>query len=219
MIRFSQNNYHEDWPRLLVDSFLWLVFLLSILVSTLFFALVCHVTISADWEIAKLYSDSIASFFLIIFPIKAFVVALITLFIACLSYFSLMRRSFYRLKPLIIVIFLSLAISLGACYLDISRSLENLVLDSPSYLWLMGDRDRVWQAAEKGLLSGTVATIESTDSFILAGFDGKTWNLGFASSAQIDSSLIYPGNKLRLIGRITDTNHFEAQKILSYEKD
>jgi hypothetical protein len=198
------------------EALLWVFFVFFATLSFLGFSLLIQILISSDWSIAKLYSESSFAFFISIFPFYLLGLALFFLILAVIFFVSTAYSfRFPWFSRTLMIPLLVFSFSLISFYSGAARYEENLLDDYSLYPHIAGDKEKIWQAPQRGLLSGEIAIIKDRNDFLLVDFAGKTWHI--SGDARIeDDNIIRTGNRIRLIGRIFDESSFLTREIRPY---
>ncbi|GAB4114904.1 MAG: hypothetical protein Kow00103_09240 [Candidatus Caldatribacteriota bacterium] len=170
-----------------------------------------------DWDIYRYLDESWLKTFFISLPYLWLILLLIFLGVAYYNFIH--TRKGYRWKIFsILCISLITSIILGSIFYvgGFSENLENIFQKKlPYYPQLIYNWEKQWMQPERGLLTGTIKEVDLSrqNKFILLDLNNNLWEIEATNALWKGKLTPYPGLKLKIIGKIKDTNIFEAQEI------
>lgn len=201
------------WQFVIKDTIFWSTFVLSIGVGAVAFSGFLYRITSSDWSIYQQLGRG---------PIPHFFLTLPYLWIALMVGFSILAiynfrhtKKGYRHKPIIIItVSLVSGIALGTVLFLVGGGHQvdhQLFGRQPMAKVFYEKRLKHWQQPEKGLLSGEIVELESSDWLILEDLVGEEWHVVYRKD--ISSPLIIVGTEVKIVGEIIGEQQFEAERI------
>lgn len=215
--RIKQENMTPKprWYFLLVQGFLGLAFIISMVLGSIGIAIVIrHFTVT-DWEMARQFSGShIRSFFLILPYLWLIFIGLILLLSELLLKHS---KKGYRVNSWKFVA-LSIGLSIffgGVCYFtEVDQPLEQGLRENfgPYAVW-QDRQNEIFVSPEHGVLAGRIARIDSDAEWLVIDFRNEPWFVDISNAIMKGKFAINIGTHVGMIGEVTSLNHFKADRI------
>ena len=213
----EQHSSPDENNGIWIELIKWLFIFAFWLISSLSLSVIVFLSATNEWSIAKYYSNSALDFFLATFPffwlLPVFSCLLIAIFI---FKFTLPGKSLSFYKASILVSFLVVLFSLLFFYTGLAKLSDSYAQNFSFYEYSNKNRIKLWQNPEFGLLSGEIGTITDLNDFLLIDFNTKVWTIESINPKIIDKSIIETGGRIKLIGRKSGDNVFEAREIKIY---
>lgn len=216
--KMKRENIHPR-PRLYFltkNLFFWLMFSLATILGGISFGMIMFITGDLDWDIYHYLGISVSKAVLISLPYLWITFMLFFLFITCYNFIH--TRTGYRYH-FIMIFFISLLISaiLGLGFYQygwtetIDRQLRNRI---PGYHHLIYGREKQWMHPARGLLSGTIVTIDRENGTLsLKDYSAKEWQIDI-SQIRVKGMLSLTNNlQIKVLGRQLSEDTFKAIEI------
>jgi hypothetical protein len=204
----------KDFGFFLKEGWLWLVGAFLFILSVLSLTEIIHLTYYNDWEAAPYFGPSLFDYFIHTFPF----LLLIPLLVAFMLFLFILRNSVY-IKSLSFYFFITLSLfsliiaSLLGFYLKMGDCLDKKLADYKFYETINKNRYELWQTPDHGLLAGQIGTIDDANNFLLIDFEGRSWFVKTAAAPALNLPLLKTGEYLKLLGRQSGPDSFEAKSI------
>lgn len=203
------------WEFELKNYSVWLGVVLSLVASSLCFAVIFYMFKNSDWD---LYQQTSHGFFEFIFFMIPYVWLFFLAILIFLVYFNLKHtKRGYRLSLQIIIAgaFLS-SIILGLLFygFGLGREIDEVFSHRvPFYNTLLRHRVMMWQSPEEGLLTGLVIEINGDKNFKLQDLRQKIWEIIADESLYGKTIELEPGVRVKVFGQKIKEDQFKAQII------
>lgn len=217
-IKKKQIKPTPKWVFLLKNSFIWGLFVLSVLFGSIALSIIFFQYRDAGWDIYSQMGEGVVEFVLLALPY--FWIILMIGFIVLAYYNFRHTKTGYRYNVFAIV-GLSLMISLilgSTLYASgFSEKLENLFQEIPHYEKLHFGKQMLWQRPGEGLLAGTVLRVQKDKIFLLQDFKRQVWEVD-AKDAKIGPGvMLEKGQRIRMIGEKAGDHEFRAFRIAPWK--
>jgi len=191
-----------------------LTFIICMLIGSLSFSVILFSIQQTDFDLISHMSHSRIELFLSLLPFFWITVLLIFLFGAIFIFKKSERGYKYPLYQLVV---LTTAISFlfGTLFFigGGSHWLENVFAEKVNFYENIHEKKMImWMRPEEGFLSGTIEKV-SEDEMQLTDFSNKKWNVNYKDAYIHKIVFIKKGEKVKLIGNITQGNKFLAKEI------
>ncbi|MFH1456895.1 MAG: hypothetical protein ABIF17_02135 [Patescibacteria group bacterium] len=198
------------WKYALRSWLIWVLSAISLILSSLAFAIIIYLLKNNDWELRNKVSRSIFEFIFLSLPY--FWVIFVVLVIILVYYNFLHTKKGYKYKwHIIIFVSLFASIVLGILFYSfgIGQVVEN-ELNSHLFIYqkMMRHRLDMWQRPERGVLPGRILRIKSDNEFYLIDLKGHGWNVHCE-----DNLSIKEGQEVKMIGESIGQDNFKAMQI------
>ena len=206
------------WQFVLWHVLLWVVFVLSIILGSLAFAMILGVLFSTQWGlIGQIGGGPIRGLFLVLPYIWLAALALI-LFVANILFKR--TKHGYRIKPVYVVIasiLISLCIGVGLYAGKAHDVVERSVRENiKPYAAMQERREKMLVAPEKGIIAGKIVEIKSDTIFILNAVTDDLWSINIRKDARTIPLKV--GLPVVVVGEQTGENEFLAKGIRPWER-
>ncbi len=210
------------WHFLYQESFMWSLWLLSVLVGALATAVILYVLKNRHFAV---YLATHENFFEFIVEVLPYVWFLLLVSMALLAVYNIKctNRGYRRSLPTILLSSLALSIGIGTVLqtfgfgFTVDRMLGNHM---PLYTSQQKFDERLWQAPMEGRLIGrqVLSTVAPTSTIIFEDIDGNRWNFCVSELSERERELLASEQTVRMIGTTTvaGAKIFHACGILSW---
>ena len=208
----SSEEYHNG-----LQYILWFFVIIFSIISSVSLSLIIYLSANNEWGIAKYYSNSSIDFAINTFPFPLLPLVIPGLLFAIILFnFTNSGRVLSFYSSVVILSFLVIFSSLLFFYTGISKKINSSLNNYKIYELVIKNRSEIWQNPDFGLLSGEIGAVVDLDNFSLIDFHNKIWTIKSNSPKIIDNSIVVPGEKIKILGRKSDNNIFEAKEIRPY---
>ena len=210
------------WQFVLFHALLWSVFVFSILLGGIAFAVIIRFVFGTEWDVAfRILPRGRFSEFLMILPYIWISALTLVLFLSRLIF--LHTKNGYRFRPVYVVLvslFISLLLGIGLYFNDTPARVEEVMRSHiPPYNALQNRRDRIFHKPEDGVVVGRIIEVKSDSLFLLNAMTGETWTVSLQSSAlPLKGGVLSPNLMVMVIGDKTGEDTFEAEEIRLWKK-
>lgn len=193
---------------------LWFLGIIFIILGGLAVSMVWTVLKYGDWDIYFRLTDNLFFFIFLVFP---YFWLLLFMAFALFAFWGFKKTKYgYRHKLIYIISVCIISVGVLAVFFQfagIGRVMENFLADnfSSSYRKVNNMRG-VWANPERGLLSGTIKSIENNE-IKLDDFSGQNWKVNIADSRISSQVELKKDEKVKVLGEMQDENSFKAQEI------
>lgn len=193
----------------------WLIAAISILISSLGFSVILYMLINNDWDVYKKASSSLIAFVFMTLPY--FWLICLALFIFLADYYLRHTKYGYRLPlALIVISSTGLSLLLGTIFYQagLGAVIDNeLTANVRGYNGLLHDKEIIWSQPEKGLMAGTILSIEGDKNFAISDFKGKVWKIEGKDAFIRGRADFSVGGQVKLVGKLQADGVFTAEEI------
>lgn len=207
------------WKFLIKNYTVWGLFVLSMILGSLAVASIIFGIKMSDWDVHQQFASGSVKF--LIMSLSYFWLLTFVGFVV-VAYFNFRNtKKGYRYN-IYIVIGISLLTTLllgGFAYtVGFGEKMEKIMTQkAPFYKGIEHKRHKMWNQVDKGLLGGKI--IEINDNIIdLEDIKKTRWHVTVSTTQIMPIAVIKKGNMVRVIGRKTDQNCFEAKKIMPWRR-
>ncbi len=201
------------WKFLLKNNFLWGLFLFSILFGSFAFSVVLFSIQNTEFDLISHISESKIQFFIKLLPI-AWILFLGIFLFSAYKLFENTKKG-YKFSSLFITggsFILSLIFGSFLFFAGGGEKLEHLFAEKiPLYESLEEKKISLWSMPHKGFLSGII--IQNNKKIILQDWSHKNWKIDKNKALIRPKVKILMGEKIKIIGKISDNNIFIAEEI------
>lgn len=191
----------------------WVLFLASVKLGSLAFAVILFAIESAEFDIFSHITHSKVEFILGILPLLWILFLSVFLFGAVRLFQK--TKTGYRYSPIFIVVgsfVLSIVVGTILFFTGGGARLEQKFADKvPIYKGLEERRLNRWSMPERGFLAGTI--IKKDESIIIKDLRGKQWEIDIKEVLIRGKTSLEKDEKIRIIGRVVENNIFMAKEI------
>jgi len=203
------------WQFLVQDYLVWILASLSLVLSSLAFAVIVYMLVDNDWDVYSRIAGSLLEFIFLTLPY--FWLIFLGLFIVIAYYNFRHTKKGYKL-PLSHIFLYSLLINvlLGTFLYNVGvgQAVDNLVAKNvPFYKQFINKRQAIWSRAENGLLGGVVTSIDE-QYIIIEDIEGNVWTIKHFNTTTPSFLKLRAGQPVRLVGQKIDSEHFEMHILL-----
>ncbi len=201
------------WEFVLKNYFIWAAAIITLIIGGLAFAVIIYLIRNSDWEIYQQINSSWLEFIILSLPYFWLLTFMALIAMAYYNFKHTKSGYKYRFHLIVVVVFL-LSLTGGSLFyvFGLGEYVDKVFEEQiPVYHQLMAHRYKIWQQPENGFLAGEVEQIISPEKFKLEDLNGNQWLVSY----QMDSKQwqIKPGLRVKIIGKITSDNHFQAEII------
>ena len=204
---------------ILGNIFFWTLFVFSIIIGGLSFSVILFAFSQTDFNLLSNVPDSKIELFFGILPFLWIFSCIIFFFI---SIFGIRHtKTGYRYSPLLVFgSSIILSIILGATLFSTggAEKMERIFSETVSVYKSLEERKiSRWSIPEDGFLSGMI--IEKKEAIIIIeDWDNKKWEIDFENSVIRGKLLLEKGEKIKIIGKMSENNIFIANQIGPWER-
>lgn len=209
----SADKYNHE-----LQYILWFFVFIFFLISNIALSLIAYLSANNEWDIAKYYSNSSIDFAINTFPFPLLLIVLSGLLFTIIIFkFTNIGKSFSLYRAVMLISFSLIFFSLLFFYAGITKTIHSSLKTYSMYELILKNRNEIWQNPDFGLLSGEIGSITDLDDFLLIDFNNKVWTIKSNSPEINDTSIMQPGNTIKILGRKKDNQTFEAKEIRAYK--
>ena len=206
---------HSKKRFILKRTAIWMLLGLSLLLGIVACSVVIFQIKHAEWDFYHLLDYTLLRYIILILPYFWITFLIIFLILVYLNFRRTERG--YRIKP-VLVIFCTFLISILGGFLlyqtGFSEKLEAVFQEKiPVYRWVNSGRHRMWMSPHRGLLSGEILKLVSSQEIEFRDLQGKNWIVDISNAIWRGRLRPSPGLKIKLIGEMTGDNKFKASEI------
>lgn len=217
-IKEKKIQQKAKWTFLLRDWVVKMFGLASLLVGSLAFSVIIYMMRSNSWGEYAYVSDSFLQFFLLTLPY--FWIVFLILFVLIADYNIRHTKKGYRYRlPVVVLGSILVSVVLGSLFYNIGmgQTIDNVLSKNTAYYeQFINPGFKMWHNPEKGLLSGRIISIKSENKLEFADIEGHVWLVDYnVNDCVMPGHRPVEGLQLRLFGRISEDNYFEATRIMS----
>lgn len=218
-IKKGQVKPTPKWVFLFKRSFVWGLFVTSVLFGSIAIGIIFFQIRDAGWEIYNQMKDGWAEFILLALPY--FWLLLMVLFLALAYYHFRHTKTGYRYN-VFAIIGLSLVVSLvfgSVLYATgFSGRLEAFFQEIPHYEKLHIGKRMLWQRPEKGFLSGTIIQVTEGEILILQDFQEHAWWVDITRARIHPEVILQEAEKIKMLGKPEEGGYFIAEMISPWRR-
>jgi hypothetical protein len=191
----------------------WTLFAFSIIIGGLSFSVIIFAFSQTEFDLLSHITDSKVEFFLGILPFFWIISCTIFLFI---SIFGIRHtKTGYRYSPFLIFgssIILSIILGASFFFTGGAEKIEQIFAENiPIYESVAEKKMAIWSMPKQGFLSGEI--IEKEAMLIIEDWSGKKWKIDFTNALVRGRMPLNKGEKIKIIGKISEGNIFVAEEI------
>lgn len=202
------------WRFQLKNGLIWLAFFMFVLVGAAAFSIILFSIQQTDFNVLKHVSHSRLEMVLGILPLFWLVLLTLFLVMAMVSMTKSKRGYKYTITQLLIFSF-SFSVLLGTMFFVSggARKLEHAFeIRVSAYESINEKKKLIWMNPEDGYLSGEIISHEK-GKMVLKDFNGKQWQVTYGDIFIPPILDMTPGEKLKMIGKVTAKQVFVAEEI------
>ena len=201
------------WQFVLKNNTLWVLVGIATLIGSFACAVILFILTDNDWDIFRFLDKSILETILIAAPYIWIGVLILILGITEVSVLYTKNGYKYTKRFIgIISIVVSVVLGIGLYFIGFGNILHKKLVDQiPWYENLVYTKQNEWYYPEKGLLSGTIATI-GDNTFTIIAPDKSIWII--TTDAEVfEEEDLSVGLPVKLVGEQTGQKTFEVDDI------
>lgn len=207
------------WYFLLKDSFVWILFALSILIGALSTSAVIFNIKFSDWDVCGKVPGGRSCFFISVLPYFWILILVGLIFV---SYYNLKHTKKGYKYSVVGIILLSLIASLvlgGVSYsLGMGEKMERRATQHlPFYKGLEGRRMQMWQKHPDNMLAGKIIKVYEKE-LDLEGLKQEIWKVTTENAKITPMVILEKGEMIRVIGQKREDRIFVAKYIMPWSK-
>jgi len=207
------------WKFLLKDYFVWGLFVSSIIIGALAVAVIIFGIKISDWDMYDRLAGGPIKF--LIMTLSYFWLLIFVAFIL-VAYYNLKHTKKGYKYSIFTVISISLLATLllgGFTYsVGLGEKLENnLVKRAHFYKGVEHKRQKMWNRAEEGFLSGRILEVRE-GGFDLEDVKRARWQILTEKADIMPMVILKDGNRIRIWGEKVNSSTFKAHKIIPWQK-
>ncbi|MFA6272577.1 MAG: hypothetical protein WC693_05760 [Patescibacteria group bacterium] len=207
------------WQFRLEQIGIWFLAIISVLIGSNAFAVIIFAMVNNDWEVLELLERNPVSHTLATIPYLWLVV--LALFVLLTYYNTRHTNKGYRYNTYGIVIGSILASILVGTILYLvgfAPGVDRLIRGVPGVNMLMHNREEIWNHPEDGFVAGEITNmLGGAGAFELVDLDNKEWIIRTDNVVTHPKVVIRVGESLRIIGKIDESNIFDAYQIMPWQ--
>ena len=207
------------WHFVLKNTLFWVLFLASIKLGSMAFAIILLAVSSTDFEVISHITDSKGEFILGLLPL----LWIGGLFLFLFSSFEGFKKTKlgYKYTPTQVIgssFGLSILLGLGFFFTGGAEKLEQKFADKmPRYESLSEKRIKRWSMPESGFLAGEIQEV-TDESIIIQDLNGKEWAIITKRAIIRPRVKQVSGEKIKIMGRMLEEGRFVAKEIRPWRK-
>lgn len=210
------------WQFLLKDSFIWTLFVLSILFGSLGISIVIYLVHNSEILTDLSWIRSFSDIFIFGIPLLWFLIVLF--FVFTIFYHLKNTEGAFRygiLRIFVVSLLLSLFLGFILFKQGVSYALSNMFEKKiPQYTKLMDSRYSVWMRPEEGFLAGDVNSIDTINKEIsLSDLDGKDWDVNYSEARVRGRVTLQEGERVKILGSVSEGSTFNAIDIRPWDSE
>ncbi len=216
-IKKERIRQKPKWYFVVPNILIWLSFIILIFVGAAAFSIVLLSIQQTDFNLVSHMSHSKVEFFLGLLPFFWIVILLIFLGGALFT-FKKSKKGYKFGWTRLLGLSTAVSILLGTMFFigGGGHWLENTFAEQVSYYEsIQQQKQKIWMKPEEGFLSGVIEKIDG-DNLQLIDFNNKRWNIDYGDSFISPSVSLKKGEQVKLIGKITDVNTFQAKEMRAW---
>lgn len=199
------------------EGLTWAAFILAVFLGALAFSVILFSIQQTEFYILRHLSHSRLEMFLGILPFAW--IAFLAFFLA-LSIFSFRKSERgYKFRMIQLAGYsFAFSVLLGTVFFlagGAQRIEHAFALRVAIYESMQEKKARIWSMPEQGYLSGVIES-SGPDEFKIKAFDDKIWTISYADAFIAPVLLLEPGEIIKLSGKMTASDRFEADTIRPY---
>ena len=200
------------WSFLLKNYTFWTLGLVALLVGGAASSVIIFTLVNSDFDVYRYLNGSGLKYIFIMLPYIWFI--FFTLFIIAAYYNIKHTKHGYRYK-LYVVILTALAASviLGVVfyYFGLSHAIDNSFgKHFPGQKPFLEKKQQLLVQPEKGLLAGTIISVDEKDSFEFKDFNGKKWTIVSNYLQDPHKPFLEKSSDIIIVGEMIENNIFKA---------
>jgi small nuclear ribonucleoprotein (snRNP)-like protein len=211
-IEQEQIKPRPKWAFWLKNYLLWLLAGAALLSSGLALSAIIFIIADNDWEVYQHIAGSLPEFILLTLPY--FWLGFLILFIMAADYNVKHTKKGYRYQLRTIIassILVSSVLGFAFYNVGLGQAIDDtLTVKLPVYSNMMHQRRNIWLQPGKGLLIGTVNSIDNSGNIVLTDLSNQQWHILVDELNLYRGRLILPGVRLKIIGQQLNDNNFKA---------
>lgn len=199
------------WGR---KSAIGLAFGLAMLIGVVAFSVILYSVQQTEYFVWAHLGHSTLETVLALAPILWLIVLVIALIMGMLSY-RLSPKGYKLPIEKLIVYHVSLSVSLGALifYSGGGQQLDHIFETHLSlYESMQEKKAKLWSLPDQGYLSGKIIAIDGA-TFELEDFKRQRWTIDYSKATVRRPADLKTGETIKIIGKMTDSTHFEAEEV------
>jgi hypothetical protein len=203
------------WEFVLKEYFIFGLFAFNLIIGSIGFAITLFILSNID---ATLNISNTNLLQLLIFSIP-FVWILITAIFIFTAYYNFKHTSDgYRysvVKIFLINIVITFVIGIILTFMGVSEKLNNVFSQNiPYYSNIFDLRSQMWMRPNEGYLAGKITKIDSVNNtIVIHDLNSKEWVVSLKNALVKGRVVIRENEQIKILGKITDSNHFEATEV------
>ena len=206
------------WMFVVRDGIFWCMFIISLLLGALSFAVLADLLLNHDWDIYFHLNKSFMQYVLLSIPYVWIISLLLFAWFACYDFVHI--KGWYRCKVYVVVsisIIASLVMGIFFYYSGVGRQIDQILSDRiPFYHFVSLDKNWIWCNPHSGLLGGEIIDIKfDNGKMIVKDCHGNEWLI---KKIMIHPNIfkIWAGEKIKIIGKELNVGEFEAVEFRSW---
>lgn len=203
------------WHFLLKNWVIWALFVVSIILGSLSFAVTLFLIMDHDWQLYHYLHQSALSYIAVSLPYGWIIFLAIFILIAYYNFNH--TEGGYRYRAYVIVgvsILISVGLGVGGHYLGMGYAVDRAFYShSLPYQKIVPHRVDRWQMPELGLLAGEIFAIRNQDNIFIITFNGQEWLAAIGQAEMIVPFEIGIGQRVKMIGQQIGNFYFRADLI------
>lgn len=208
------------WEFVMKNYFIWTVSIISLIIGSFAFAVIIYMFKNNDWDLYQQIGKNLLNFTLATLPYLWLI--FLSLFIFLAYYNFKHTKSGYKYKlNLVIGGSIITSIILGILFYNIGfgQAIDNIFDEKiPVYRRLMMHRAAIWHQPDKGLLFGTIESIQAPDRFKLRDLKNNPWIVIHPSKDLRPLLILNQGLRIKIFGEKINDDSFKAKEIRPLRK-
>ncbi len=209
------------WYFLFKNYGILTLFVLSIVCGAAAVSTILFMIVDYDRDIARYLDRSELKDIILSVPYFWIIILIIFLSAAYYNFKKSYTGYRYELYKVFLISFaLSVILGVGLYYGGLDSQIDEFLSQRiPLYENFIYNKDDVWVSPEQGLLSGRVVEVGEVDKFVLEDFNGKVWQVEEIKTDESNFPKIRKDLELKLIGKKTGDNTFDAENIRPWKNN
>jgi len=208
------------WHFVLHYWMMWILFVLSVIIGSLSFAMVLFYLTDYEWDLSDKFQGGAVYSIVRNIP-YLWIVGLVVFILTAYLYFRNTKKGYKYKLSLIILINLLLSMAGGSIlhFFEVGEYVDEQATNFiPFYESVAPVRKVRWGNPERGVLGGKIEEKSGTGSILLKDFKGKVWTIDISGIAIEPKRLLEEGRMIKIVGDQIDDHTFVAQQIRPWTK-
>jgi hypothetical protein len=207
------------WHFVLHYWVMWILFVLSVMIGSLSFAMVLFYLTDYEWDLSDKFQGGAVYSIVRNIP-YLWIVGLVVFILTAYLYFRNTKKGYKYKLSLIILINLLLSMAGGSIlhFFEVGEFVDEQATNFIPFYDAVAPVKKVrWGTPERGVLGGKIEDT-GTGSILLRDFKGKVWTIDISGIAIEPKRLLEEDRMIKIVGDQIDDHTFVAQQIRPWTK-